>query len=73
MTILGLVIIALAWFYQLVSFSKKKHIQPLFVGVYCLGVVFLIIDGFLSGATVIALGNIVTLVPAALIFLKLSK
>ncbi|MGI5826408.1 MAG: hypothetical protein ACOX50_03275 [Patescibacteria group bacterium] len=69
MAILGLLIISLAWFYQL--FFPKKQIQPIFVGVYSLGVVFLIIDGFLSGAMTIAIFNILTLAPAVLLFLKL--
>lgn len=69
MAILGLIIISLAWFYQ--WFSAKKQIQPIFVGVYSLGVVFLIIDGFLSGAMTIGIFNVFTLVPAVLLFLKL--
>jgi hypothetical protein len=69
MAILSLVIISLAWFYQL--FSSKKQIQPVFVGAYALGVAFLIIDGFLSGAMSIAIFNILTLAPAVLLFLKL--
>jgi hypothetical protein len=72
MTIIGLLIIALAWFYQLGNLAKKQ-IQPIFVGLYCLGVLILIIDGFLGGARLVALGNIITLTPAALVFLKLGK
>jgi hypothetical protein len=44
MTTMGLFIIVLGWLYQLITILKgKKDIQPTFVGLYSLGVLFLII------------------------------
>jgi hypothetical protein len=43
-TTIGLFIIALGWLYQLILIIKGKiNVQPTFVGLYSLGVFFLII------------------------------
>lgn len=65
---LGLALILLAWVIQLVFvFQKKFQIQPLFVLIYCFGVLALVIDGYSSGTNILATLNLFSLISAAAI------
>ena len=44
----GLIVIALAWVVQLILSWKTKKIQPLFIGLYMLGVLILMISGYVA-------------------------
>jgi len=74
MTIIGLTLIAVAWIIQLVSTTNENHkMHLLFAGLYTIGVLLLVIDGYLTGATTIASLNLISLVGSAFVFLKLKK
>jgi hypothetical protein len=62
LTILGLTIICLAWAYQayLVIIKKDTIISIAFVGLYILGVLFLVVDGFMSGVSSITWLNLIS-------------
>ena len=68
---IGLSLIIIGWGYQL--FSKKKEIQVPFVLSYCLGVIFLAVDGFTSGLTILAVLNTISFVAALAVFIKVRK
>lgn len=71
---IGLVLIAIAWLIQMIfSFSKKEGIVPSFILCYMAGVVILVFDGFVSGATWMAVLNLVTFVFAFLVLIAVSK
>lgn len=50
---IGIAVIALAWAYEVYMLVGKsdKSVSPMFVGTYGLGVLLLVIDGFMVGAT----------------------
>jgi len=58
----GLILIVLGWSIQL--FARTKTIQPAFPICYALGVLLLVIQGFLSGNFLIAGLNLVAVVLA---------
>jgi hypothetical protein len=60
--ITGLILIVLGWSIQL--FARTKTIQPAFPICYALGVLLLVIQGFLSGNFLIAGLNLVAVVLA---------
>ena len=66
LTTLGLSIICIAWLYQLYRLTSKKDesIKSIFVCFYILGVILLVIDGFMSGLTSIAWLNFVSFAAA---------
>jgi hypothetical protein len=75
LTNFGLSLIILAWVLQ---FGKmlvsKKEVWPAFVVIYALGVILLVVDGFLSGLTTLAILNLVSFVAAlAVFFVSLRK
>ena len=71
---IGLAILGLGWAVQLYYVTKKqKNIQPAFVGIYGMGVVFLVIDGFQTGLNTLAWLNSAILVLVVLILIVLKK
>lgn len=72
---IGLTIICLAWLYELVvvGIKKDKNIKGLFVGGYIIGVLLLVIDGFMLGATPMTWLNLVSLVFALGVGLSVIK
>lgn len=74
LTFIGLGVIVFAWIYQFVSISfGNRNIQPAFVGIYAIGVLLLVVDGFMSGLSTIAAFNLVSFVVALLTLLLLVK
>lgn len=74
--IFGLTLIVLSWAYQLVKMlSGNREIQPVFVGLYALGAVFLTYDGIASQLTTMAALNLLSAVVAGsvLVFLLSKK
>jgi hypothetical protein len=67
----GLIIIIVAWLVQLTS--RGKNILTNFILLYCLGVVFLVIDGWQSNLRILALLNFTSLLVALLVFGKNRK
>jgi membrane-bound ClpP family serine protease len=69
LTNIGLVLIIFAWIFQFVKMVKNgKTIRPAFVALYAVGVLLLVIDGFMSGFTVLASLNLVSFVAALAVF-----
>ena len=67
---LGLLIIALAWLVQMVFYYKgKKEIKKEFVGLYMLGVVFLLINYWVTSG-IIHPFELLTLLLSGAIFFK---
>jgi hypothetical protein len=75
LTTLGLAIVCIAWFYQfcLIAYKKDKIINNMFVGVYAVGVLFLVIDGFMSGVNSITWLNLISLVISVGVLVALMK
>ncbi|MEI8364364.1 MAG: hypothetical protein WCF78_02820 [archaeon] len=70
--LLGLTLVIVAWVMQLLSTIKgSKSIQPQFVLFYLIGVIFLVIDGFISGLNDIAFLNLVCLLISFAVFVRL--
>jgi hypothetical protein len=67
---IGLILIIVGWGIQL--FSKKKSIAKNFILAYCLGVVLLVIDGWLSGLTNLAVLNSLSFVAALAVYFKIK-
>lgn len=71
---LGLLAIIGGWVIQLLSINKKKNqVQPSFVAVYGLGVLLLVVDGFQSGLTNLAVLNLISLIIATLVLYRIIK
>ena len=75
MATLGLVLIILAWAIQLVLvYQKKFQLNPLFVLIYCFGILALVIDGYSSGLSMLATLNLIVLMlGAAILYLIRDK
>ena len=74
LTFIGLGVIVLAWLYQLVSLaSGNQNLRFAFAGLYALGVVALVVDGFMSGMQTIAYFNLASLVAALLVGVFILK
>lgn len=67
----GLVLIILAWLIQFIS--KEKVMKKEFLILYCLGVVALSVDAFLSGISLLAILQLVSSVSAFAVFVGVRK
>lgn len=66
---LGLTLIVLSWLLQLLEvWNKGKSINLWFLFFYSLGVISLVIDGFLTRNIDVALFNIITVVFSGIVF-----
>ncbi len=73
-SLLGLLLIGAGWLMQYFALrAGKKNVMKNFVLVYSLGVLFLVIDGFLGGLYDLALMNVATLACGLLVFFALKK
>jgi hypothetical protein len=71
-SLIGLSLIIVAWLIQL--FAKNvRRVSRMFVGVYVFGVAVLVYDGFSSGMRDLAIANLVSLVVALLVFVKIIR
>ena len=73
LTYLGLVILIAGWLIQFFSMSKKnKSVSPWFVFVYSIGVLLLVIGGFMSNMMALAALNMASVVATLLVMLRLK-
>ncbi|MFH0808328.1 MAG: hypothetical protein V1888_01805 [archaeon] len=72
MTIVGLGLVVFAWVLEFFLMGEEKRIDVWFVVVYVLGVGVLVYDGFVSGMTGLAVANLVSLVVAAGVLVRLK-
>ncbi len=70
--LVGFGLIALAWVIQLVSIARgDRTIQPLFIGVYVVGVVILVASDVIAGVVDVAYAELVTIVASVLTLITL--
>jgi hypothetical protein len=70
--LIGLVVIILAWWVQLFTIkADNKKFNKLFIVLYCIGVVFLVLDSYYAGLHVYALLNLVSLIFAFMVLVRL--
>jgi hypothetical protein len=69
-SLIGLFVIIAAWIVEFFLMGKKKKMNPIFIGVYILGVGILVYDGFTSGAVELAIANLISLVVAGIVLGK---
>jgi hypothetical protein len=68
----GFGLIALAWIIQLVYIVRgKRDVQPIFIGVYLVGVVVLVVSDVTGGAVDIAYAELVTIIASLLTLVAL--
>jgi hypothetical protein len=67
---IGLLIIALAWIVQLIFTFKSKEIQPAFIILYIIGVIFLVASIYIQ-SKIISYYEIFTVITSALVLGKL--
>ena len=73
LSLIGLLVIAVAWLIQLVYvFKKSREIKKSFVLVYAIGVLLLVIQGYNNGDTNGLTLNLLSLVLAVLVLLSLA-
>ncbi len=68
--LIGLAVIISSWVIEFFLMGKKKKINPIFIGVYILGVGILVYDGFTSGLKELAIANLVSSIVAAIVLGK---
>lgn len=74
LSVSGLLIITAGWIAQYLSMNKgKKEVNKLFPTLNVFGSFILMLGAFQSGAIEIAIGNILTLIGAALVFFAVTK
>jgi hypothetical protein len=73
-SIIGLLLIALSWIEQIVYIKKNKNkISPFFLGLYGLGVCFLVVDGFINNQNLLATFNLITFIFVIIVFIQIKK
>ena len=70
--LIGLTLIIIAWVLQLLFMDKKKKIYASFICIYSIGIIFLVYDGFSSGLNNLAILNLVSLLAALAVLVKLK-
>jgi hypothetical protein len=70
--LIGLILVIIAWISQFLFMDKKKKIHISFVILYALGVILLVYDGFSSGLNNLAIANLISLVVALAVLIKLK-
>lgn len=70
--LIGLSLVVLAWIVQFFLVDKKKRISLWFIAIYCVGVAFLIYDGFSSGLNELAIANLISLIVALAVLVKIK-
>jgi len=70
LSLIGLAVIVVAWVLEFFLMGKKKKINPIFIGVYIIGVGILVYDGFTSNSIELGIANLVSLVFAAIVLGK---
>jgi hypothetical protein len=74
LSIIGLILIVIGWLIQAsYMFKGQKTIKPLFVIAYMIGVLLLIIDGFMSNLISLAIFNLISMIVAGLVLILLLK
>ena len=75
LTTIGLTIICFAWVYQLHLLTNKKDVllSSKFVGIYVLGVLLLVVDGFTSTVTSVSWLNFFSFIISAGVLYMLWK
>lgn len=69
---IGLIVIGIAWIVQLVmSWKGNNKIQPAFILLYMLGVLLMLVSGYL-GNTGVSPYEVVTLIAALLVLIKVG-
>ena len=69
---IGLILIMLAWFIQLVFlFKNKREIHPLFVIAYMLGVLLLVYESWKTNGISASKYEIITLIAAPIVLVKI--
>ncbi|MCK9568052.1 hypothetical protein M0R72_03810 [Candidatus Pacearchaeota archaeon] len=69
-SLIGLFVIIAAWIVEFFLMGKRKKINPIFMGVYILGVGILVYDGFTSNTIDLAIANLISLVVAGIVLGK---
>ncbi len=68
----GFVLIAIAWIIQLIYIARgDRTIQPLFIGVYILGVIVLVTSDIIAGVIDVAYAELVTIAASVLTLIVL--
>lgn len=70
LSLIGLGIIVASWISEFFLMGKKKIISPIFIGIYILGVGFLVYDGFTSDNEILAVANLISLVVSGIVLGK---
>lgn len=74
LTTIGLTLIAIGWILQFSSVLQgNKEIKRFFVVFYALGVLLLVIDGYMNKLTTMASLNLITLLLSGFVVFKLKK
>lgn len=74
MTIIGLLFIVAAWVLQYVAVSKKNYkLQPSFVSLYAIGVLALVVQGFMQEQYLTSFLNAIALGGAILTLIHLGR
>jgi len=72
--LLGLGLVVIAWIIQLVySWKGSKEIKNRFLVIYAVGIALLVIDGYRTGMKSVAIFNLISLVIAMIIFIRVSS
>jgi len=69
-TLIGSFVIIAAWLVEFFLMGKRKKINPIFIGVYIVGVGILVYDGFTSDAIDLAIANLISLAVAGIVLGK---
>ncbi|MDD5331360.1 MAG: hypothetical protein PHE43_00875 [Candidatus Nanoarchaeia archaeon] len=73
LSLIGLIVLVLGWIIQLIHSWKNNHeIRQWFLIFYMVGVGLLVIDGFQNNLKELAILNLVSLIVAGLILLRLK-
>ncbi len=72
--IIGLLLIAIGWLLQLISsWNGERRIKKRFIMFNNLGVAWLVVDSFVKGLVSVAIFNLIVLVIASILLIRMGK
>jgi hypothetical protein len=71
-SIIGLIIIIIAWIVQLVLLKRSRELTPLFIIIYSVGVLVLVIDGFVTKLYDLAFLNLASMLVAIAVLVHIN-
>jgi len=73
LSVIGLIIIFIAWIIQLFSLNKRRELSKWFITTYIIGAILLVYDGYTNNLMELAILNALIVITAIVVLIKFLK